>query len=247
MARVFDGTDDKLLYTTPSSVNSLTNVTIAFWLQRKGATGGGYGRYFQKANIANIGYLEISADDSTSRLGFQASWSGNNVQRYVTQPTQDVWTSVVATYDNGANYTGAHIYLDGTEPAYVVEQNGTGSRDSDTTDLAIGNRVNADNARACNAYQAEFAIWNRVLSAGEIAALAKGYSPRFFPSGLVFYVPMLGTTNEPSLMTGTTATVTGTTETDHPRIIYPSRPQAIFPPAAAAASANFFTLLGAGT
>jgi len=40
---------------------------------------------------------------------------------------------------------------------------------------------------------AEVGIWNRVLTDSEIVSLSKGFSPLFYPNGLIFYAPLIGT------------------------------------------------------
>ncbi len=43
-----------------------------------------------------------------------------------------------------------------------------------------------------NGYIAEVGIWNNILTSGDIASLAKGYSPQFIsPQNLVFYTPLV--------------------------------------------------------
>jgi hypothetical protein len=94
---------------------------------------------------------------------------------------------------------------------------------------------------------AESFFFERELSAAEVAILAKGYSPLFLGSGLTFYAPLVRDIYD--IKAAFSLTDSGTAASSHPRIIYPSIPQIRFPEAAAAAaaSANFFTLLGAGT
>lgn len=72
---------------------------------------------------------------------------------------------------------------------------------------------------------AEVAFWQTVgLSDAEMAALGKGYSPRFIRrQSLTAYWPIIGNQSpEPDLRNGYNATLNGPpTKTVHPRIIYP--------------------------
>lgn len=70
---------------------------------------------------------------------------------------------------------------------------------------------------------AEVAIWNRVLTAPEISALAKGYSPLYFRSLLKFYRTLIRNINSPNQAPSLTAT--GTTVVPHPKMIYPYKRQ----------------------
>jgi hypothetical protein len=88
---------------------------------------------------------------------------------------------------------------------------------------------------------AEAAVWNVALTADEIAHLAAGYSPLTVrPHALVHYVPGLGRGGASGGEVdwdggGSLTRVADPGLADHPRIIYPSRGQRIFVPAAAAA------------
>jgi hypothetical protein len=60
--------------------------------------------------------------------------------------------------------------------------------------------------------------WNVNLDAAEIAALSKGFDPRLIrPSALLHLCPMVRETHE--LRHGRAAVLTGTTVSDHPRIL----------------------------
>lgn len=64
---------------------------------------------------------------------------------------------------------------------------------------------------------ADLAIWDVVLTATEFAALGAGVSPLLIrPQNLQIWWPLIGDANGPI---GGVASVTGTTVTDHPRII----------------------------
>jgi len=78
-------------------------------------------------------------------------------------------------------------------------------------------------------YMAENAIWNVALNEGEVAALAKGYSPLFIrPHNLLYYWPLneqSGADNAVDRMGVATATQTGTPGPGpHPPMIYPRMP-----------------------
>ena len=76
------------------------------------------------------------------------------------------------------------------------------------------------------------AWWNRVLSAGEIAALAAGVSPMFSPVDMVLYTPMIRETTD--YIGGTAGTLDGTSVAVHQRVIY-TNPFVVGLPVSAAA------------
>ncbi|MBN2024497.1 MAG: LamG domain-containing protein [Pirellulales bacterium] len=73
---------------------------------------------------------------------------------------------------------------------------------------------------------AEWAKWDRALSADERAALAAGLAPAFFPHGLSWHIPMCGDAVEQ--VAGLTTTIQGAVAAEHPpRIILPPPPRSM--------------------
>ena len=125
---------------------------------------------------------------------------------------------------------------------------------------------------AVNAHMAEFAVWDHISGGGavpndaQIAALAKGASPLFFPRGLVSGGVSVGTTLAAywPMRTGGAAEVsrlsrtgvfslanTGTVQSAHPRMIYPTSPRVGFTAAPSSGfnpawARNSNIILGAG-
>lgn len=142
--------------------------------------------------------------------------------------TTGVWYNLVAT-DGGAftDHTDIHLYRDGVEESYdgTNTQNGSGSEEAHDGPWMLAARSGA-NTRGINGKLAEIGVWDRVLTASEVAILAKRYSPLFIPSGLVWYAPIMGKNSpERDIVGGDSGTLTGTTAFAHPRIIYPSPKQ----------------------
>ena len=67
---------------------------------------------------------------------------------------------------------------------------------------------------------AEWAKWDRVLSAAEIAVLAKGVTPDCLPAGLAWYVPMRKDPVE--LVRGILVKLIGAIPVDHPPFFKPA-------------------------
>ena len=174
-------------------------------------------------------YVDTSTGDPIDNFEAGSLGGGSNLYVYerarssspgnwsCTAPSADAWHHVLVTYDSSSTTNDPAIYIDGV--AQTVTENSTpaGTVVDNTSGYVIGNRGN-DSARTWDGYLAEFATWDRILSAEEIAALANGISPLFMRSQLLSYVPII---REVVDFRQINPTVTGTTTVDHPRIIYP--------------------------
>ncbi len=125
--------------------------------------------------------------------------------------------ATITVYRNGASFGSA--FNSGYDAVDVSGNLYLGTRSSSPTDRWFGGDM------------AEWAKWDRALSADEITALAAGYVPDFFPTP-VWHCRMFGGVYQ-ERMVPLTVSNTGSTAADHPPLIYPSRPQIITPPAAA--------------
>lgn len=81
-------------------------------------------------------------------------------------------------------------------------------------DLFLGNRDNAD--INLNGSLAEWAKWDRAISAGELISLAQGFSANCLP-GFLWFTPMLGGVYQ-EIKGGLTVTNNGTVSAAHPRL-----------------------------
>lgn len=107
--------------------------------------------------------------------------------------------------------TDHRIYLDGTNK-------GTGSTSQTSTIVEVA--LVGTNAGVKQF--AEYAFWDAALTDEEAVILASGVSPLLVrPTSLVFYAPLIRSTND--LCRGAPTTSSGTsTVYDHPRVLYPS-------------------------
>ena len=245
MARDFDA-GDKI---TTGFSSHATARTYHIKALTDGAGGGGRGRFFEK-RVAGA-EVEIfyynTTDANQPYIEYDRVWSGTDGRwRTPTSSlTLDQWVDIILTYDGGATTNDPLIYLDGVSQTITqLVGDPTGSLDTNADAYVIGNRGN-DDARDFNGKLAEFAIWDRILGAGEIAALAAGFSPLFIPNSLVSYCPLVR--NMIDLKNGA-ITDDATAEFPHPRIIYPSLAQLSHLAAIAPASGflSRLALLGAG-
>ena len=224
MARDCTAANHYIQFTSVASQNSLTTISIAAWIRPDSAgfdAGSPYGRIFQKSGR----YAFYVDGDVSPTFGFTASHSttsGDWGADYGSLGSFGTLHHVAVTYDAGSTTNDPILYLDGVAQSLgAYDSNPSGTLIADSTSLSIG--ATSSGNGDYDGLIAEVGYWNRVMSASEVAQLAKGFSPLFVPNGLVFYAPLIGRYSpEIDLMKGITGTVTGTSTVAHPRIIYPS-------------------------
>lgn len=179
------------------------------------------------------------------RLGVGVN--GSNVSVFDTNNnalSAGTWYNVVATWLQPATVT---MYVAGVSAGVttVLNNNVTAIQNAGTT-----LRLSADaDGNYASHMLAEIGIWkNRVLGAAEANSLHKGFSPLFYKKDLVFYAPLIGRNSpETQPITSPTGAVTGATQAEHPRIIYPSNAQIMrFAADANGAAGGYRALLGLG-
>lgn len=176
-----NGTSTKVSITSVAAQNSLVACSISFLMYQTGYGGGGFGRIFHKGGSA-VGYLDVNVNSGNASLIFNADYATQDLVREINSPSFNTWHSVIITWLGTSSAAGSHIYIDGSEVGYRTSTDAIGTRGTDTTAMAIANRT-TDTARAFAGYIDEVRVWNRVLTAEEIAALASaGTAPA---SGLV--------------------------------------------------------------
>lgn len=244
MARSFDGASGNVLFNTIASQEGLS--AYSYHLRFYRVSGGelGYGIIFQSVSAAGVEQHVLYNDNFDGGWGLVfghnrtggGSVNGNWSFAY---PTNNVWTDYVITYDGSSTTNDPAVYKDGSAIGTVERFTPSGTLLTSDDKLYLGNRAADD--LTTDGRIAEFAKWNRVLTAAEAAILGAGYSPLFIPNGLVLYAPLIGRFSpELDVIGGTTGTVSGGTGTaNHPRIIYPARNQTRFPGAAAATGRIF--------
>ena len=232
MARTFDGVNDQIAYGSEAAIDDLMGFTACACL-------------YTPANVTAEQSIvaKCKSDYTGMQLFISATGSGgNNNKIFMYVHTDDfngpyaesvadtlvlnTWQIVVTTWVGTVGVTAPKIYV-GTvggviaEPSYAVSRAGTGAYQSNAAaSLRLGTRDPLDTFYGGGL--AEAAIWNRVLTAGEIAALGRGFAPAFFPRGRVFYSPLAGRqSTEPNWAGTAHGTVTGTSYLDHPSIICP--------------------------
>ncbi len=185
--------------------------TWSMWAYRRTDSNG---EYWSRANG-----LEAISASATQGVVFKRSLTSGSYEWRYTAPALTTWINIFVTYDDGNPTTAPFMYFNGVvqTPSNTVPQTGTAIVDT-TNPFVVGNRAAAD--RSLDGMLAEFAVWDRILSASEAAAMAH-YSPLVLPQSLVEYVPMI---RDNISLKNVAPTISGTLVQPHPPIIYPSFP-----------------------
>ena len=248
IARDFDGTDDKIVYTLATGQTGFTIVTVAWW-------------EYLDSNAAYRRAFHLDAGTQDWRLEFDDSWGyawivpwttapSGRAAWGITKPTTGSWHHICVTYDGSLTTNAPIMYVNGASQSVTLRSAPGGSLVTPSTSLWISSENGT--GQYFDGRLAEYAIWSgRALSLGEVEGLADGFSPLFYPNNLEFYTPLLGRrTDEADLMYGTAGTLTGTSAIAHPRIIYPSPGMirrfttAVAPSAVTAATRRMFVGVG---
>jgi hypothetical protein len=219
MAYEFDGSTDRVDWT--NTWNPYQNAcSVSVWIYPR-STSTGY--------ITNLGESDDSAgvlirlyDDEHIiwlRSGATSKYRGSLGGGV----SLNTWAHLVGrdpATDFG-DYTEMTIYKDGTEVSYSSGNSQNGVTESQFTGVHSVGGMKYDDSRCFDGYVCEYAMWDRVITISEKDALAKGYSPLFFPAGLRFHVPLIRPAID--VLSGNYGTLDGTTVVPHPPdILYPA-------------------------
>jgi hypothetical protein len=218
VARNFNGGTDQIHWYENAQTGSILSETVSFWMRTtQSTTNVALWSNWNSSSRGGLGVLLSSG--KVTAVGYDSS-----TDRFVTTSTSTVngggWQHVCATADR-ANGGRNDLYING-----VSEANANSSAAWQV--FLSYYTIIGDNADGFwSSYvgdMAEVAHWADVkLSADEVTALAKGFSPkRIRPSALDLYAPLVrdvtnGITPTMPTPTGVSSTV-GTTVTDHPRV-----------------------------
>lgn len=211
MARLFNGTNDSI--EGASAPVTAAPLTIAAWFYTTTSVNqvivsvgvsGGIHRFQLNTDFSNSKPAAVYTHDGTvSESNFTGSGSLNQ------------WHHAAGVF---ASTSSRLAYFNGS----------TGTINTETRTPTGINRINigARYNTTLGAYFvgsiAEVGVWNAALTADEIASLAKGFPCRLVrPSALQFYSRLIR--NVMDIRNGITLSElgTGTSQSDHPRIIYP--------------------------
>lgn len=221
MAYDFDGAGDYITpFTKGAAATDLQNFTYSFSLIRD-AGGSNKNIFWSGFTWSDNFHSFIQYDNGLSKLALVTNWSTAEARWSVPNTASDTsWHNHVIGYSYSATTNDPTWYIDGVSQTVSehVTPSGTSNHTTDDGNISIG-------AGHDGSYEywdgkiAEFAIWNRVLTAAEATILGKGFSPLFIPNGLVFYAPLVRGAKD--LKSGNSGTIVNAVVFPHPRIIYP--------------------------
>lgn len=227
MAYDFDGTDDGISLGNAAALNP-TVFTVAMWINIDDFGTGG----------ANEIWL-FGRDDTSSERSFACGSGSTGILRLQINGTNRA--EGATSLSTGTTYPVAFTGQSGDWKVYA-----NGVQDGSNSDVVTPNTANVATTIGYRAATdpgnfagftdgriAEVGFWNVVLTAAEIATLAKGYSPLFVrPASLISYLPLVRALVDykrgvPTLVSAPTA------GSAHPRIIMPrgKRPGRLIAPA----------------
>lgn len=214
MARGFNttygvGSTDAIVTTNSAD---LTTMSLAVWTYRHLYGGGNRGRMLHREDAS--GYT-VFYQDSVNGIVFNVLFGTSEGVWLATAPSADAWHHLAVTYDRSSAANVPIIYLDGSAVTVTASPQASGTYVANAGSVIIGNSL--DTTRVWDGMLAEAAGWNRILTAGEVTALAARFSPLLMPQGLVYYEPMVRDNVNRIIAP---STITGTAVQPHPRIIY---------------------------
>jgi hypothetical protein len=151
-----------------------TGLTVSAWI--KPVSGANRGRIIDKDNNGNGWFFCMYADNS---LQFDVPQFSQTAGYRISSNSivDNAWQNVIVTWSGSTSSSNIHFYVNGVASDSGTIVNGVGTLGSDAgVPLAIGNRA-SDLTRGFVGSIDDLRVYNRVLSASEIAALAVGSQP----------------------------------------------------------------------
>jgi hypothetical protein len=171
----FDGTNDYVVLPIGSVIASLTNSTVATWVDFSNS-GGAWQRIFDFGNDPNVYMFLTPRLDTAGVMRFAITTSSNTTEQMVNAPSTlaSGWHHVAVTI-NAANDT-LRLYLDGLLVAENTAVTLTPSDLGNTTNNWLGRSQWAADGYLSGRLD-DFRIYSRALSQGEVAYLAGKTAP----------------------------------------------------------------------
>lgn len=216
MARGFgvvNGSAGSDIITVPFSAHA-TLRTYACWVYRTATSNGQRILNKQSGAFSEI----VSWNSTTSKWTYFRNWTPSpGTWNFTGGSSTNTWYHFALTYDGGSASNDPIVCIDGVAQTTARTSTPSGTITTDAANYNLGNR--GDGFANLDGRIAEFAIWDRILTDGEIGALCKGAQPSFFQRSLKCYAPLVRSTAD--LKNGV-STVTGTAVKPHPKAFGPS-------------------------
>lgn len=223
--RDFNGTTDRIDWSSIYNPKN-TPTTISMWLYLDTNKASQYFLNIGEGDTYGM-WLATGSAAGVMQLGIMgAGWSARVTTSAFIEASK--WMHIVATYSGVFGpLASTRFYKNGVEATYndALGVVGTAPENEHTGSWSIGGRI-ADDVRCMDGKTCQVAVWDRVLTAGEIANLAAGYSPDLAaPTNLKFYFKGNTSSLANSVTGGADGTADGTTQVTGaatgPAIIYP--------------------------
>lgn len=213
MARLFNGGTDRLQWTVPTVPPNIG--CISLWFRTTQTTTNSYLlTHWNSSSRNGWGLINNNTANKTTFIGYSSA-----AQRILLTSTttinDGVWHHVAANYNRNSGGANA-LYVDGVNEA---SGNSSGAWTTAATNYWIAAGVGEEGFWPTMVGEvAAIGHWDANLSADEIAALAKGFSPKIIrPESLIFHAPCVRETHE--LVAGLTGNATGGDVAPHCRVV----------------------------
>lgn len=185
---------------TPSFLDNMTTYTLMAWIYPDTiGFDGDYSYVISKYEVGTAGWgMFISDEDPPNlALGLLQRWAANgNVGDWwaADSITLGAWQHIAISYDNSTHLNDPLIYVNGVSKTVTEQITPTGGdiADDSGVDVWLGNRHDID---ACfDGWYADTRIYDRIVSATEIADIAAQRAYTKYDYGLVFNPQLLSAT-----------------------------------------------------
>ena len=219
MGRSFNGSSDRIDYGNIKATSGAQ--TFSCWIWSDNTTVGDE-RFFCQHILGDGGYAILNQFVANNRIEFVGGTSGLTLKSYTDNgafPSGE-WFHYLYTWDGSLTAANVHQYINNVEASYSSQDNGSGTMDAPAGSWSFG-YIPAD--ANLDGDLAAVGWWDRVLTADERAALAKGFSPLCIPRNLKFGPDLVEHQRDP--ISGEVGVLDGTAFAWHPHILQPARPQ----------------------
>ena len=181
MSILFDANDDVISCGTSDALLTENGaLTISAWLNVSGVGEGGTTAVVIGKRTTGSGHgMELLLSNGTNRQILFFVDATTNLQRRAdvnSYPAFGTLFHLLVTWDGVVTTASSvHMYVNGAEVSYSETTDGAGDQDNSADTIRIGQR--SDGTVTYNGYISELAVWNKVLSASEIAYLYGNGSP----------------------------------------------------------------------
>ena len=161
--------------------------TFSVWVFIEDASGGDDGPFITKGQVGggtNIEYIFKQESGVLRLFLYKGDNTGTTNRLNITANAASIsdatWTHVAATYDGSKNHAGLKLYTNGAQTAATTVENGvysTAGGTRNTSQPLIIGKTNNDPATTTQAFEdfmADVCIFNKELTAAEIAEIYNG-------------------------------------------------------------------------